>query len=98
MNQKKTEPARYAKNLTLAAVAGQVGCITILIIFVALLAGLWLDNQFGSRPLFIVGLLLVSVPVTLVTMFWVVRQATSRIQNDNSSKNTQEDSDIGTQA
>lgn len=71
-------------NLTLAAVAGQVGCLTIVIIFAALLGGLWLDNQFGTRPLFIVGLLLVSVPVTLVTMFWVVRQATSRIKPQQS--------------
>lgn len=66
--------------MTLAAVAGQVGCITVVIIAVALLAGLWMDNQFGTRPLFLVGLLLGSVPVTLVIMFWVVRQTTSRIQ------------------
>lgn len=85
--------------MTLAAVAGQVGCLTIVIIFVALLAGLWLDSQFGTRPLFIVGLLLISVPVTLVTMFWVVRQATSRIKTENSSnQGSQEDSDIGTKA
>jgi F0F1-type ATP synthase assembly protein I len=84
VDQKKPEPARYAMNLTLAAVAGQVGCLTIVIIFAALLGGLWLDNQFGTRPLFIVGLLLVSVPVTLVTMFWVVRQATSRIKPQQS--------------
>lgn len=98
MNSRKTDPARYALNITLAAVAGQVGCLTIVIIFVALLAGLWLDSQFGTRPLFIVGLLLISVPVTLLTMFWVVRQATSRIKNENSSKEgSQEDSDIGTE-
>lgn len=86
MDQKKTEPARYALNMTLAAVAGQVGCLTIVIIFASLLGGLWLDNQFGTRPLFTVGLLLVSVPVTLITMFWVVRQATSRIQTQSSQR------------
>jgi hypothetical protein len=84
VDPKKPEPARYAMNMTLAAVAGQVGCLTIVIIFAALLGGLWLDAQFGTRPLFIVGLLLVSVPVTLITMFWVVRQATSRIQPQSS--------------
>jgi hypothetical protein len=96
---KKSEP--FAKNLTLAAVVGQVGCLTVLIIVLALVAGLWLDGLFGTRPIFIVGLLLASVPVTLVLMFWVVRQATSRWQSDSSSKETQqsqEDSDIGTQA
>lgn len=92
----KPKPARYAINMTLAAVAGQVGCITVVIIALALLAGLWMDNQFGTRPLFLVGLLLASVPVTLITMFWVVRQATSRIQNENSSPKT-EDQNRGTE-
>ncbi len=104
MDQKKTKPARYAYNLTLAAVAGQVGCITVVVIALALLAGLWLDNQFGTRPLFLVGLLLASVPVTLITMFWVVRQATSRIQNEASPKQehslqqVSEDQDRGTES
>jgi F0F1-type ATP synthase assembly protein I len=81
VDQKKTDPARYAFNLTLAAVAGQVGCLTVLIIFLALLAGLWLDNRFGTpRPFFTIGLLLASVPVTLIAMVLVVRQTTSRIQ------------------
>lgn len=94
MDQKKTEPARYAFNLTLAAVAGQVGCLTVLIIFLALLAGLWLDNRFGTpRPLFTIALLLASVPVTLITMVWVVRQTTSRIQMDKpqGKKGTEEE-------
>jgi F0F1-type ATP synthase assembly protein I len=102
---KKTKPARYTLNLTLAAVAGQVGCLTVVIIALALLAGLWLDNQFGTRPLFLVGLLLGSVPVTLVVMFWVVRQATSRIQNEDSQSSSNaspnsvlEDQDRGTES
>ena len=98
MEPKKPKPARYAYNLTLAAVAGQVGCITVFIIALALLAGLWLDNQFGTRPLFLVGLLLASVPVTLITMFWVVRQATSRIKNESSPKQASEDQDRGTES
>lgn len=67
-------------NLTLAAVAGQVGCLTIVIIFAALFGGIWLDNYFDTRPLFTVGLMIVSVPITLVMMFWIVRRATSRMQ------------------
>ncbi len=71
---------RYAANLTLAAVAGQVGCLTLVIIFVALFGGLWLDNRFQTRPTFTILLLIGSVPVTLIAMFWVVRQATSRMR------------------
>jgi hypothetical protein len=70
----------YAFNVTLAAVAGQVGCLTILIIFLSLIAGLWLDSTLGTQPTFTVVLMIASVPVTLAVMFWVVKQATSRMK------------------
>ncbi len=73
------ERTQYAFNLTLAAVAGQVGCLTLVIVMIALFGGLWLDNRFDTRPWFTVVLMVGSVPVTLVAMFWVVRKATSRI-------------------
>ncbi|MDX1435809.1 MAG: AtpZ/AtpI family protein [Anaerolineales bacterium] len=86
MSQREGEPesdrVRSALNLTLAGVAGSVGCLTVLIIFVALFAGLWLDNQLQTRPMFTILFLIGSVPVTLVAMFWVVRTATGRIKPD----------------
>lgn len=80
-----TAPSRdprlqYAFNLTLASVAGQVGCLTLGIIFVALFGGLWLDRSLGTRPLFTILLLIGSVPVTLLVMFRVVKAATDRIK------------------
>jgi F0F1-type ATP synthase assembly protein I len=85
-------------NLTLASIAGQVGCLTLVIIFVALFAGLWLDRYLDTKPLFTIVLLIGSVPVTLFLMFRVVRSATSRIKPvQNSKKNKtpipEEDSD-----
>jgi F0F1-type ATP synthase assembly protein I len=71
--------AQYALNLTLAAVAGQVGCLTLLIILAALFGGLWLDTRFDTKPMFTVGLMIASIPVTLVGMFWVVRKATANL-------------------
>jgi F0F1-type ATP synthase assembly protein I len=71
--------SQSAFNLTLAVVAGQVGCLTLVIVLVALFGGLWLDNLFGTRPWLTVILMVGSVPVTLVAMFWVVRKATSRM-------------------
>lgn len=68
-------------NWTLAAVTGQVGCLTLIIIFAALFVGRWLDNRFNSSPLFTIGLMIGSVPVTLVMMFWVVRSVTRRFTN-----------------
>ncbi len=77
---KSTDRKQYALNLTLAAVAGQVGCLTLIIIFAALIVGLFLDKYFHTRALFTIILMIGSVPINLVLMFWVVRQATSRIK------------------
>ena len=87
--EQKSDRMQYAFNMTLAAVAGQVGCLTLIIIFASLFSGLWLDSQFATRPLFTVLLLIGSIPVTLVTMFWVVRKATSHIKPDAKSQLSQ---------
>ncbi len=87
MTQKSQQPeqpdknrAQYIFNLTLAAVAGQVGFITLCIVLASLFGGLWLDKRIDTRPLFTVVLMLTSVPVTIVMMFWIVRNATARIR------------------
>ena len=87
--------SQYAFNLTLAAVAGQVGCLTLVIVLIALFGGLWLDNRFGTRPWITVILVIGSVPVALVAMFWVVRKATSRITYSSIQKTegTEEESE-----
>ena len=72
----KTALSRF--NLTLAVVAGLVGFLTVFILLVAFLAGGWLDNQLGYDALFTVILMVASVPVTLIVMFWVVRSVTAR--------------------
>jgi formate hydrogenlyase subunit 4 len=75
-----TDPSRPLRslNITLALVTGQVGCLTILIIFAALFVGRWLDAQFGSSPLLTIVLMVGSVPITLILMFWVVKSVTAR--------------------
>jgi threonine/homoserine/homoserine lactone efflux protein len=66
--------------MTLAGVAGQVGCLTLGIVFVALFAGLGLDRLLNTKPLFTLILLIGSVPLTLYLMFRIVKAATDRIQ------------------
>jgi F0F1-type ATP synthase assembly protein I len=78
---------QYVYNLTLAAVAGQVGCLTLVIIFGALIAGLWLDRSFETKPLFTILLMVASMPVTLYLMFRVVQGATNRIKPVSNKKN-----------
>lgn len=60
--------------LALTSLVSQIGCVTLVIVFGALLAGLGLDKLLGTRPLFTVLLLVGSVPVS---MFLVVRIALS---------------------
>lgn len=78
MNQKPNDSSLRAINLALATFAGQAGCLSLVIVIVALLAGLWLDSQFGVKGPFTVGLLLLSVPLSLFVM---VRIALSSVKN-----------------
>lgn len=88
--QPEKNRAQSAYNLTLATVAGLVGCLTLFIVVAALFGGLWLDRAFATKPMFTIGLMIASIPVTLIMMFWVVKAVTSRLQpnskQDNQSK------------
>lgn len=99
MQSEKPQPTeRKTKilNFTLASVAGQVGCLTLLIVIVAVLGGLWLDNYYQSKPMFTVGLLIASIPVSLAVMIVVVKFATSKIKTKQSEKNLdQKEVDLG---
>jgi ABC-type molybdate transport system permease subunit len=81
-DQVKEKKLQRTYNLTLAAVTGQVGCLTLIIILAALFGGLWLDNRFDTRPMFTIGLVIASVPVTLFLMIWVAKKATAKINRD----------------
>jgi len=72
--------AERALKMTLAVVVGQVGCLTLVIIGIALVAGLWLDTRFDTKPLFALGLVIASVPLTLFLMFRVVLTVAPKIQ------------------
>ncbi len=95
MNQQDNpkKDGRYALNLTIIGIFGQVGFLTLFIIIVALLGGLWLDKIFASRPLFTIILMVVSVPVSLVLMYKVVMWATGRIKPETKTPIPQEDLD-----
>jgi hypothetical protein len=80
MGQQPKDQKQYWLNLTLAGAAGQVGCITLIIILAAVLGGLWLDARFQTRPIFTAVLLLVSIPVSLAAMLYIVRLFTSKIK------------------
>lgn len=68
-------------SLTLVSLISQSGCVTVVILAVALVAGLWLDRQFDSRPLFTLLLVLGSVPVTLYLMVRILTSGLARLQS-----------------
>jgi F0F1-type ATP synthase assembly protein I len=90
MNQPKgkcQDEFKTAVTMTVLWVAG----LTLVIIFAALLAGLWLDKILNSRPWLTIIFILISIPVTLFLRIRVVRSATARIQPDIRKEVTEEE-------
>ena len=68
-------------SLTLAfSVIGQIGLLTLGTIVIALMAGLWLDKTFSTRPLFTLLLMLASFPVTYYIIYRIALNAVGKIQ------------------
>jgi magnesium-transporting ATPase (P-type) len=81
-------------NALLASVVGQVGCLIVFIVFIALGVGMALDKFLGTTALFTVLLMVGSVPVALyltVRMsLTAVNRAQMKLQETNDNK-TEED-------
>jgi hypothetical protein len=76
----QTGEGQQALGIAVAGLLGQVGCLTVIIIAAALAAGLWIDTQFDTRPVFTILLILGSVPVTIYLMVRLVLGGMARIQ------------------
>jgi F0F1-type ATP synthase assembly protein I len=77
---------QYAINWGLAGFAGTVGVVTLVIVVVALIAGIFLDRQLNTKPLFTILILLGSVPVTIFVMFRLALGAISKIKMSQPAK------------
>lgn len=75
-------PDSVAKNLALAGMVSQVGCVTVVIVVGALLGGLWVDSLFDTRPLFTVLFLLLSIPVSVYSLVRVALSTAAQFQSD----------------
>ena len=67
-------------NTALISVTGSVGCLTVVIILGAVFGGMWLDNQFGTKPTWTITLIVISIPISVLAMILVVRSIIKRIQ------------------
>ncbi len=67
-------------NTLLIGLIGQMGCLTLVVIALSVLAGLWLDNSFHTKPIFTLVLLLAGVPVSVLLMVYVGRKTLDRFK------------------
>jgi ABC-type molybdate transport system permease subunit len=72
-------------NLTLVFTTGLVGLSTLIIILASLFLGMWLDQRFLTRPAFTLGLVLASIPVSLIVMIVIVKVLIKRFQRMSDS-------------
>ncbi len=86
----KDNQKRNTYNLLIAALAGQVGCLTLVIVIAAVLGGIALDAHLGTKPWFTIGLLVASIPVSLVLMFFIARKTISKIKTSKSDASKEE--------
>ena len=78
-------------NTVLATVVGQVGCLTPVILLGALFAGLWLDRQFETKPLFTILFIVGSAPISVFVLYRIVRTATAKLKTDYKVENSEEE-------
>ncbi len=84
-----------SRNMLLAVMVGQVGILTLIIVIAATIGGLALDRALGTKPWFTIGLLIVSVPVSIVLMVLIARKTVSKIRIDDSNTPVRKEDEIG---
>lgn len=76
----------------LIVMIGQVGCLTLVIILASVFGGLWLDNTFGTKPVFTLALLFAGIPISVLVMLVVARRTLARLKDKADSENNTETS------
>jgi hypothetical protein len=91
--QEEATRRAVASGMAVAGILGQVGCLTTALVLLALVGGLWLDAQFGTRPVLTLALVLGSVPVALYLMFRIVLAGARRVQSGKANPTGQTPAD-----
>ena len=82
----------------LAGVIGQVGCVVVIIIGLALGAGILLDRLLETRAIFTVLFMVGSVPVALYLTVRISMTAVSRAQKNFEEKENADQAEENTEA
>ena len=99
MNENKppqpTSSEVVTKTLAQGSLIGvQAGCVSVILIILALVVGLLLDRAIGTKYLFTVGLLLLSIPVSLGAMVYTVLRSTRSMQNQPPPQSTKKEDNL----
>ena len=78
---------RNAVTMTVVWVAG----LTLVVIFLALFAGILLDKALNTKPLLTIIFVIASIPLTILLTLRVVKSATSRIQPKINKEKSEEE-------
>jgi type III secretory pathway component EscR len=75
------------KNLTFAGLSALTGCVSLVIVVVALLVGLYIDSRLGQRGPATICLVTLSVPISLFVMVKIALTLIGQIQPANFNEN-----------
>jgi F0F1-type ATP synthase assembly protein I len=81
MTQSEQKGRSILTNLLIVLI-GQVGCLTLVIIFASVFGGLWLDKVFDTKPVFTLALLFAGIPVSVLVMLNVGRRTLARLKEN----------------
>lgn len=73
-----------------AGYAGQMGCLILLVVIVALAAGLLLDNLLDTKPIFTFLFVLGSFPVTVYVIIRLSLTTLARAQRQMNTKQSED--------
>ncbi len=65
----------------LVVLIGQVGCVTLAVIVLSVVLGLWLDGIFHTGRIITLVLLFAGIPVSVILMLFLSRRTLSRLQS-----------------
>ena len=63
------------------ALGAQVSGVTLFIVILALVGGLWLDKVLDSKPLFTIVLVIGSAPLSLCLTYWMAMRAIREMES-----------------
>ncbi len=72
----------------------QAGCVSVIVVIAALVAGMLLDRLIGTQYMFTVGLLLLSIPLSLMAMVYSVLRSTRSMRTQPTPQATKKEDSL----